>query len=125
MATDCRHLIDVSSFFLFEATGDSESNSDFINEISKTDDNDAESCCQDQDSDLEDNNYQSFDQENYSSSLENESPEEVILDLEMDSKHYVGEEQARATVDAKENGELLVLNEKETNKLFWKKCLAS
>ncbi|XP_043720929.1 uncharacterized protein LOC122668428 [Telopea speciosissima] len=124
MDSDWKHRVDVSSFFLFEATGDSESNQDDSGrDILEVDDNDAESCCSGLCGSMDD--FMGFDDKEYyyyyTCSQENESSEEVVMEFNKQEPQAKGV----STGDANENGELLVLNEMEKNKLFWKNCLDS
>ncbi|XP_042514682.1 uncharacterized protein LOC122089202 [Macadamia integrifolia] len=129
MDSHWRHVVDVSSFLLFEATGDSE---DFGHDISDFDDAadyDAESCCSgpcgsmDEDNHDSNDNYYGFDDQEYYTNQESEWSSAAEEEEEV-MKEYK-QEQSGATVDANGNGKLLVLNEMEKNKLFWETCLAS
>ncbi|XP_019056021.1 PREDICTED: uncharacterized protein LOC104613517 [Nelumbo nucifera] len=118
-----RLVVDASSFFLVEATGDSEADCDPIgttagNEFSTVDDDDAESCTSDScSSEFINGNtvHESFngfgdDDDNADGSDEDDGLSDISS----------GGAKSR---DEGQDGELM--NEMEKSKLFWETCLAS
>ncbi|KAJ4975121.1 hypothetical protein NE237_000227 [Protea cynaroides] len=122
------YTTDISSLFLFEATGDSDFSLDADHEIPMADD-DAESCsyglscsiddpnyCSDQDSyEMDNTEYESDDQEWATEKMR--SSQEFTVDSP-------STEQEEGVVDSA-NANWKLMTEMEKSKLFWETCLAS
>ncbi|KAG2697248.1 hypothetical protein I3843_07G097000 [Carya illinoinensis] len=137
------HLVDVSSFFLFEATGDSQDNCDPAAEgdvghvdIAMADD-DAESFSYDmfdalRDNELEDCDPQAFvlhessDDEDDDAGHEEEVEEEEAHSCQTwNSEHNwnpTGHQKSGASVDSRKDQ---LMTEAEKSRRFWEACLAS
>lgn len=111
---DGKNVIDVSSFFLFEATGDSESDFEpgMAADVEK---DDAESCiCGLYDTDRVEDDDEFVDQR--SPNDDDDDNDEVTID-----QWWINDKMV--SVDSDSGGELM--DESAKNRLFWEACLAS
>ncbi|KAL5561584.1 hypothetical protein UlMin_031331 [Ulmus minor] len=134
-----KNIVDVSSFFLFEAIGDSECSniSDPGSDDSiAMDEDDAESCCWDS----SDHNRPILDDQDYLLRDDNDDEEEEEQEQEQeqeerkneiyenwDSGHFgkpIGHQKSSVSEDSTEE-KFELLDETEKSKLFWETCLAS
>ncbi|CAK9310035.1 unnamed protein product [Citrullus colocynthis] len=118
------HIEDISSYFLFEATGDSEVDSsvDSGGSAASMEFNDAESCTDDTPTICinEFGIYGSYGykEEEEDEMVENDDDHEVV-----ESKPIGFTTKSNASTDSTK--EFKMLNEVDKNRLFWEACLAS
>ncbi|XP_057507845.1 uncharacterized protein LOC130790823 [Actinidia eriantha] len=130
---DEKKVVDVSSFMLFEATGDSEANSELNMDVDvvtdEEDEEDAESCSCDN---LLDRGpiaeLEEFDDENLAHAHEEVHP---VIDDDDDSdddevmmSSMVKDRQHKKSKGCVESA-MELMSEMEKSKLFWETCLAS
>ncbi|XP_038896353.1 uncharacterized protein LOC120084618 [Benincasa hispida] len=114
------HIEDISSYFLLEATGDSEIDSsvDLGGSVASTEFNDAESCTDDTPT-ICTNEFGKYE-------YEDEDEEEMVendYDEVVESKAIGFTTKSNASIDSTK--EFKMLNEVDKNRLFWETCLAS
>lgn len=139
------HLVDVSSFFLFEATGDSQDNCDPAAEgdvghvdIAMADD-DAESCSYDlsdvpRDNEFDDCDPQPFVLHDSSDDEDDDGGHDEEEEVEEEEGHSyqtwnsehnwnpTGHQKSGASVDSRKDQ---LMTEAEKSRRFWESCLAS
>uniref|UniRef100_A0A9I9DAR2 Uncharacterized protein n=1 Tax=Cucumis melo TaxID=3656 RepID=A0A9I9DAR2_CUCME len=128
------HIEDISSYFLFEATGDSEADSsvdlESSSSASTTEFNDAESCTDDtptmlcnneneDDDDDDGDGEEMVENDDDDHDDEDEEEEEVV-----ESKAIGFSIKSNASIDSTKD-DFKMLNEVDKNRLFWETCLAS
>ncbi|GMN38150.1 hypothetical protein TIFTF001_007387 [Ficus carica] len=130
------NVVDVSSFFLFEATGDSESCSKSDPDIAEDgedsvshDDDDAESCSwdpADRGPSIGDSmdGGDAIDQESWNGGDDECDRDDDGGGVEEETGGTFGRRKSEVSVDSTTT-EFESLNEMEKNRLFWETCLAS
>ncbi|XP_021906861.1 uncharacterized protein LOC110821361 [Carica papaya] len=132
------NVVDVSSFFLFEGTGDSEIDFDHHPTMASTEtrdhaDDDAESCSYTHVSfsdsgsivtEFSDCTFKGFFDEKDVGNYREEKDEEVEDQEEVNSYQTVDSSRKKTSVNVIDSVKKL-MNEKERSKLFWEACLAS
>ncbi|KGN44840.1 nuclear polyadenylated RNA-binding protein 3 [Cucumis sativus] len=118
------HIEDISSYFLFEATGDSEVDLQSSSPVS-TEFNDAESCTDDTDRIMLCNNEDDEDEEEMGVENDDDDGDEEEEEEEVVESKAIGFSiKSNASIDSTKD-EFKMLNEVDKNRLFWETCLAS
>lgn len=120
---------DVTFYMLLEATGDSEADCDsnkgeYANEIYTADDDDAESCSYDNESETCDAaELNGYDDESLNADEDDQKKDGVNCGTSYCEDDEMQEEHLKSCVSDDSSQELM--DEMEKNRLFWEACLAS